>query len=133
MAKGKKQFKIETPRGTISTYKVAKGNLKGRTIARLGWNPGFKPDKEKGFADAQEFVDSECIRRMAPETPRRTGMLIKSATLGTVIGSGEINQIAPYARRQYYEHKEKSQWFERMKNRHKDSILKGAANFVKSH
>ena len=93
----------------------------------------FKPDKEKGFADAQEFVDSECIRRMAPETPRRTGMLIKSATLGTVIGSGEINQIAPYARRQYYEHKEKSQWFERMKNRHKDSILKGAANFVKSH
>ena len=113
MAKGKKQFKIETPRGTISTYKVAKGNLKGRTIARLDWNPGFKPDKEKGFADAQEFVDSECIRRMAPETPRRTGVLIKSATLGTVIGSGEINQIAPYARKQYYEHKEKSQWFER--------------------
>lgn len=58
MAKGKKQFKIETPRGTISTYKVTKGNLKGRTIARLEWNPGFKPDKEKGFADAQEFVDS---------------------------------------------------------------------------
>ena len=26
--------------------------------------------------------------------------LVKSATLGTVIGSGEINQIAPYARRQ---------------------------------
>ena len=56
---------------------------------------------------------------MNPETPRRTGVLIKSATLGTVIGSGEINQIAPYARRQYYEHKEKSYWFERMKNRHK--------------
>ena len=60
------------------------------------------------------------------ETPRRTGVLIKSAALGTVIGSGEINQITPYARRQYYEHKEKSRWFERMKNRHKDSILKGA-------
>ena len=55
------------------------------------------------------------------------------ATLGTVIGSGEINQIAPYARRQYYEHKEKSYWFERMKNRHKDSILKGAAQYVKNH
>ena len=63
---------------------------------------------------------------MASETPRRTGALIKSAMLGTVIGSGEINQIAPYARRQYYEHKDKNQWFERMKNRHKDSILKGA-------
>ena len=70
---------------------------------------------------------------MNPETPRRTGMLIKSATLGTVIGSGEVDQIAPYARRQYYEHKEKSYWFERMKNRHRDSILRGAAQYVKSH
>lgn len=129
MAKGKKQFKIETPRGTVYTQ-ASKG---GRVTARLDWNEGFAPDKEKGFANAQEFVDSECIRRMNPETPRRTGVLIKSATLGTVIGSGEINQIAPYACRQYYEHKEKSYWFERMKNRHKESILKGAAKYVKSH
>lgn len=133
MAKGKKKFKIETPRGKISTYTISKGDLKGRTIARLDWNPNFKPNMESGFASAQEFVDSECIRRMNPETPRRTGVLVKSATLGTVIGSGEINQIAPYARRQYYEHKEKSRWFERMKNRHKGSILKGAAKYVKSH
>lgn len=133
MAKGKKKFKIETQRGKISTYTISKGDLKGRTIARLDWNPNFKPNMESGFASAQEFVDSECIRRMNPETPRRTGVLVKSATLGTVIGSGEISQIAPYARRQYYEHKEKSRWFERMKNRHKDSILKGAAKYVKSH
>ena len=135
MAKGKKKFEIETERGTISTYTVKKGKLKGRTIAHLNWAPGFKPDKEAGFSNAQEFVDSECIRRMTnPEIhPRKTGVLIKSATLGTTIGSGEINQIAPYARRQYYEHKEKSYWFERMKNRHKDSILKGAAKYVKSH
>lgn len=129
MAKGKKQFKIETPRGTVYTQ-ASKG---GRVTARLEWNEGFAPDKEKGFANAQEFVDSECIRWMNPETPRRTGVLIKSATLGTVIGSGEINQIASYARRQYYEHKEKSYWFERMKNRHKESILKGAAKYVQSH
>ena len=128
MAKGKKKFQIETPRGKISTYTISKGNLKGRTIARLDWNPNFRPNMESGFANAQEFVDSECIRRMKPETPRRTGALVKSATLGSVIGSGEINQIAPY-----YEHKEKSRWFERMKNRHKDSILKGAAKYVKSH
>ena len=133
MAKGKKKFEIESPRGKITTYTVRKGNLAGRTIARLTWAPGFKPDKEKGFSNAQEFVDSECIRRMNPETPRRTGALIKSATLGTVIGSGEINQIAPYARRQYYEHSEKSYCVERMKNRHKDSILKGAAQYVKNH
>lgn len=129
MAKGKKKFVIKTPRGTIYTQS-SKG---GKVSARLDWNPGFAPNIENGFSNAQEFVDSECIRRMAPETPRQTGVLIKSATLGTVIGSGEINQIAPYARKQYYEHKEKSQWFERMKNRHKDSILKGAARYVKSH
>ena len=129
MAKGKKKFEIKTPRGTIYTQ-ATKG---GKVTARLEWNPGFEPNMENGFENAQAFVDSECIRRMNPETPRRTGVLIKSATLGTVIGSGEINQIAPYARRQYYEHKEKSYWFERMKNRHKDSILKGAAKYVKSH
>ena len=132
MPKGKKKFEIKTPRGTITTYTVKKGKLSGQTIARLTWASGFKPDKEKAFSNAQEFVDSECIRRMNPETPRRTGVLIKSATLGTVIGSGEINQIAPYACRQYYEHKEKSYWFERMKNRHKDSILKGAAQYIRT-
>ena len=129
MAKGKKKFEIKTPRGTIYTQRAKAGKV----TARLQWNPGFEPSMEKGFENAQAFVDSECIRRMNPETPRRTGMLIKSATLGTVIGSGEIDQIAPYARRQYYEHKEKSYWFERMKNRNKDSILKGAAKYVKSH
>lgn len=129
MGKGKKQFVIETPQGAIYTQ-TSKG---GKVSARLEWNPSFEQNMEKGFSNAQEFVDSECIRRMAPETPFRSGVLKKSATLGTVIGSGEINQIAPYARRQYYEHKEKSYWFERMKNRHKDSILKGAAQYVKSH
>lgn len=29
MGKGKKQFKIEAPRGTISTYTITKGNMKG--------------------------------------------------------------------------------------------------------
>ena len=101
MAKGKKRFEIKTPRGAISTYTVKKGAMQGRVIARLGWAPGFKPDKEKGFENAQAFVDSECIRRMNPETPRRTGMLIKSATLVTGIGSGGIDQIAPTARRQH--------------------------------
>ena len=129
MAKGKKKFIIQTPRGSIYTQ-ASNG---GKVTARLEWNPGFSSEMASNFSDAQGFVDSECIRRMNPETPRRTGALIKSATLGTVIGSGEINQITPYARRQYYEHKTKSYWFERMKNRHKDSILKGAAQYVKSH
>jgi hypothetical protein len=61
--------------------------------------------KERGLQDmghVQKFIDQECIRLMAPYTPYRQGILEKSATLGTKIGSGEINQIAPYARYQYY-------------------------------
>ena len=61
--------------------------------------------KERGLQDmgpVQKFIDSECIRLMAPYTPSRNGILEKSATFGTKIGSGEINQIAPYARFQYY-------------------------------
>lgn len=131
MGKGRKKFVIETPRGAIYTQ----ASSGGKVTAELEWNPGFARSMEKGFSRAQEFVDSECINHMTNEEihPRRTGVLAKSADLGTVVGSGEINQIAPYARRQYYEHKEKSYWFERMKNRHKDSILKGAAQYVKTH
>ena len=113
---------IKQPQREIITYKTSAG----KTIARLTWSNGFKEKYTQSFDKKQAYVDQECIRRMEPETPRRSGVLIKSATLGTKIGSGEIHQIAPYARRQYYEHKEKSHWFEHMKNRHKDAILKGA-------
>lgn len=117
-----RKVSIQTPRGTIYTTNT-KG---GKVTARLEFNEGFGKEESEKFERRQAYIDQECIRRMAPETPRRTGVLVKSATLGTAIGSGEIQQIAPYARRMYYEHKEKSYWFERMKNRYKDSILKGA-------
>ncbi|RDU21937.1 minor capsid protein [Anaerosacchariphilus polymeriproducens] len=50
----------------------------------------------------QRYIDSECIRLMAPYTPFKQGVLEKSATAGTKIGSGQIKQNAPYARYQYY-------------------------------
>lgn len=50
----------------------------------------------------QRYVDSEVIRRMKPYTPMLSSALIKSATIGTKIGTGLIQQIAPYARYQYY-------------------------------
>lgn len=118
----KKDFKITTPRGCIYTSK----NKNGEVTAKLKWNEGFVPKKKADFSKAQEFVDSECIRYMNPLAPRLTGTMIKSATLGTVIGSGEIDYLAPYSRRQYYEHKTKSRWFETMKAQHKETILKGA-------
>ncbi len=50
----------------------------------------------------QKYIDSECIRLMKPYTPFKTGILEKMATVGTVIGSGEIHQSTPYARYLYY-------------------------------
>jgi hypothetical protein len=123
---GKKKFVINTPRGSIYTMR----NKGGTTTARLSWTPGYGALKSKQFTKAQEFVDSECLRKMNPLTPRRTGFMIKSATLGTVIGSGRIEYLAPYARRQYYEHKSKKKWFETMKQAHGESIRKGAARFA---
>jgi hypothetical protein len=61
--------------------------------------------KDRGLlpmGKVQKFIDQEAIRLMAPYTPFRAGMLEKGATLGTKIGSGEINQVSPYARFQYY-------------------------------
>ncbi|MEG2350713.1 MAG: hypothetical protein RSB57_09425 [Hungatella sp.] len=66
-------------------------------MAKLDWNPEFGPKKSEDFTKTQEFLDSECLRCMNPLTPRRTGYLVKSATLGTVIGSGELEYLAPYA------------------------------------
>lgn len=118
----KKDFEIKTPRGKVLLTSGANGTLK----AELKWDPSFASKKKESFSKAQMFVDSECLRYMNPLTPRLTGMMIKSATLGTVIGSGHIEYLVPYARRQYYEHKTKAKWFETMKANSKDAIMKGA-------
>lgn len=49
----------------------------------------------------QAIIDSECLRLMEKYTPMRTGILIKAATIGSVIGSGEIRQETPYAHYMY--------------------------------
>ena len=50
----------------------------------------------------QMYIDSEVLRLMKPYTPILSGALIRSATISTVIGSGDIKQNAPYARYQYH-------------------------------
>ena len=67
----------------------------------------------------------------------QSGFLMRSGDLGTVIGSGEVSYIAPYAHRLYYGisfHFDKSAhpnagalWFERAMIDHKADILRGAA------
>ena len=82
----------------------------------------------------QKYVDSEVLRLSSPYVPFQTGMLDKSGILGTDVGSGEVNYIAPYAAAQYYrtsvsrpyDSQRGAKWFERMKIDHKDEILRGA-------
>ncbi len=68
----------------------------------ITFNPNFADNVEKNFERAQQYVDSETIRLCDPYVPFRTGMLKKSGTSGTVIGSGVVEYTAPYAKEQYY-------------------------------
>lgn len=61
--------------------------------------------KERGLQDmgpVQRHIDETCIDHMAPYTPFKSGVLEKSATINTKIGSGTIKQDTPYARNMYY-------------------------------
>lgn len=122
---------IETPRGRIITVNTGSG---GQLRTKLEWNPNFSRNKTTSFSNAQKFIDSEVLRLSSPLVPFRTGMLEKSGKLGTVIGSGVVTYVAPYAKRQYYENKGSGQrgakWFERMKASHKKEIEEGAKKIV---
>lgn len=89
---------VETPKGKIVEVK----HKNGKSSMRIQWNKGFSSKINKDFKNAQEFIDGTVIEFMRPYTPMRNGILYKSAILGTRIGSGEIHQVAPYARYQYY-------------------------------
>ena len=122
---------INTPRGTI--VQTANGK------EQLTWNTNFQPKWQRNYTDSQKFVDSEVVRLCEPYTPLLTSMLVKSGTLGTIIGSGEVSWIAPYARNRYYTPRKSPSttgplrgpfWFERMKSVYRDQILSGAKKFM---
>lgn len=125
---------VQAAHGAIIERQYTKGKYKGKTYLRFEWNPGFAPRFQKQYDSAQKFVDSEVQRRSAPYTPKKTSMLIKSSILGTVIGSGEVQWVAPYARGQYYhtadtrsyDPKRGAHWFERMKADYGKAILSKA-------
>ena len=73
------------------------GRLEMKSLAELCRERGIQVN-----GAVQKFIDQEVIRLMDPYTPNLSGTLIKTATLGTKIGTGEIKQVAPYARYQYY-------------------------------
>ena len=93
--------------------------------------------RERGIGQNQKvqvFIDSETVRLMEPFTPKLMGNLRDSAYQATKFGTGEVNQNAPYAGKQYYDetlhHRgiTTHHWFEAMKrNGGVAKILNGAA------
>ena len=125
---------IKTPRGEIFQVKTKGGKVK----AELVWNQSAISKRNQNFSRGQKFVDSEVLRYCDSLIPLQTGMLKKSGTLGTVIGSGNVQYIAPYAASQYYntatsrpyDSNRGAKWFERMKTAHKDDIKRGLSEIV---
>lgn len=116
-------------------------------IAKLHLNSNSRMLEDRGLnkmGAVQKVIDSEVLRRSDPYIPMLSGNLKRSGTTGTVIGSGEVKYIAPYARKQYYNNAGRGRqgftkknahnykclrgkmWFERMKADHKDDILRAA-------
>lgn len=113
-------------------------NFKGVEMA-----PDFKVRSEKNFRQAQNYVDSECLKYLPDYTPvsmdkgynKRLKKVIpftgkgKMSKAHKVERPGVIINTEPKARREYYVNKgfsgQGKLWLERMKADHKDDILKG--------
>lgn len=124
--------RIDTPRGAVVMTKFGK--------AKLEWSTDFLPKWQTKYSFAQRFCDSEVLRLSEPYTPMQTGMLIKSGQLGTVIGEGKVQWIAPYSKAQYYGKREPGSetgplrgpmWFERMKAVWGERIIRGVRRLIR--
>ncbi len=125
---------ISTPRGKIVQTPSGK--------AQLTWNPGFGQAYTHRFGSVQIFIDNGVLKGMEPYTPLRTSMMIKSAQLGSVIGSGTIRYLAPYAKRQYYSGRTPGTsstgglrgrlWFERFKAEKGESFKRSVKAYMRS-
>ena len=101
----------------------------------FAWTPSFTEGWEGKFSEAQRYIDTEVIERMAPYTPILTGAMYKSPWTHSIIGSGKIVYGVPYDKKQYYtlwyRHSTDihpfagAYWFERMKADNVDEIAAG--------
>lgn len=141
------EMKIITPRGRTIEVQTKGGKQK----AILEWNHNFQNKWNGKFSRVQKYVDSEVLRLSDKYTPFKSGFLKKSGILGTDIGSGEVQYIAPYSRYQYHGKvmigkapkkvtnkdlqyngapQRGAKWFEVMKVNHKEDIFRGARRFL---
>lgn len=120
---------VKTPRGQI----IQVTTKSGKVTAKLTWAADTGSKWTGNFTRAQKFLDSEVLRDSTPLVPFRTGMLARSGQLGTVVGSGTVSWVAPYARAQYYntaetrsyDNQRGGKWFERAKASHKPAWVAG--------
>ncbi len=97
-------------------------------------NDGAIDKKRQSFLKAQEQMQKTALNYAALYAPKKTGALIASAKAET----NGIKYTANYAAYQYYntnstrpyDANRGSQWFNRMKLRHKNIILQAAANVL---
>ncbi len=96
--------------------------------------PNGKNFKKKELKETQKYIDRQIIRLSDPYTPKDTGTLIRSATLGTVIGSGKLVWNCPYSKMQYKYGVSRGlrgkKWVLRMWEDKKIFILQGAKNIL---
>lgn len=127
----KRQFRIDTPLAQTIKTKTGKVSLEFKT--------NFGPRWIKKYSAAQNFIDNEVLRRSEPYVPLLTGTLRNTGILGTDIGSGLVQWLAPYAHYQYYSKRDPGSatgplrgpfWFERMKATWKKTIITGARRLV---
>lgn len=124
-------FNVQTPH--------AKKIVMPNGMVTFEFRPDFGARMGGKFDNAQKFVDNEVLRYSQPLIPFRTGTLVRSGKVGTVLGSGLVQYTAPYARFQYYktgtsrtyDSRRGAKWFERMKTAHKKDILSGAKKIMR--
>ena len=118
---------VKSPRGAV--FKI------GKSSARLDWNPNFKPKWQGKYNAAQKYVDQAVLDDTEQFVPLKTGALIFSGKLMTIIGSGSVIWKTPYARIRYYLPGRREGiggslrgafWFERSKAVNKSKWISGA-------
>lgn len=88
---------VSTPRGVITKFQTSGGGF----TSRLEWNGGIDRFNVQ-YKNAQEYLDQAVVKDSTPFVPMQTGALYKSGQLGTTLGEGVVQWIAPYARYLYY-------------------------------
>ncbi len=124
-------FNVKTPH--VKKFVLPNGE------ATLTFRADFGAKMSGKFSGTQAFVDNEVLRYSQPLIPFWSGTLVRSGKVGTVLGSGLVQYIVPYARFQYYRTAQSREydahrgglWFERMKTAHGKDILSGAKKIIR--